>query len=207
MRGNFGDVMVVDTATHRLMLLRGAEEHRALLGAEYLADWARDQPAWSGMALMETLAFLRPAPSRVLCLGLGAGTVPVELRTRGIMTDVVERDAAVTALAKKHFAYGEMPMPGKTVHADAFEFISDYRTDSVYDVILSDLFDGSTSRLYTSAHFGRAKRWLRPGGTFALNIVSFYSGPHAALTAAVATALGSTFKHVRAFADHQPTER
>ena len=70
-------LLVVDTEVRRLLL---ADE--VILGAEYVAEWARDQAAFSGMALMQTVAFLDPPPSAVLALGLGSGTVPAFLRDR-----------------------------------------------------------------------------------------------------------------------------
>ena len=70
-------LLVVDTEVRRLLL---ADE--VILGAEYAAEWARDQAAFSGMALMQTVAFLDPPPRAVLALGLGSGTVPAFLRDR-----------------------------------------------------------------------------------------------------------------------------
>ena len=70
-------LLVVDTEVRRLLL---ADD--VILGAEYAAEWARDQAAFSGMALMQTVAFLDPPPRAVLALGLGSGTVPAFLRDR-----------------------------------------------------------------------------------------------------------------------------
>lgn len=199
-------ISVVDLHSHRL-LLRG----RVTLGAEYCcaAAWARDQPVFSGMAVMSALAFLASAPRRALCLGLGAGTVPEFLRARGIDTTVVEHEAAVVDLATAHFAFGERPAPGRTIVADAFAYIANTTAataDPGHDVLLSDLFDGQTSAAaHAPAHFANLKRWLRPHGTLVLNLVAYSAGPYGApvLGAAIA-ALRDHFAHVRAFSDHAP---
>ena len=83
-------LLVVDTEVRRLLL---ADD--TILGAEYAEEWARDQAAFSGMALMQTVAFLDPPPRAVLCLGLGSGTVPAFLRDR----NAARLDASSCALA------------------------------------------------------------------------------------------------------------
>lgn len=199
-------VTVIQTRTHRVMLLG-----RVVIGAEYTHDWARDQAAFSGMALMQTVAFLRPAPSRVLAIGLGSGTAPAFLRQRGIATDVVEVHEAVVQAARAHFLFGTVDDPGRTVVADALVWLqrTSQRGPSElvqqrYQVVLSDLFDGDNPTASISyEHFDLIKRqWLEEGGVFALNLVAFGAGKHARLSKAAARTLRSCFRHVLVFADH-----
>lgn len=88
--GEHGVITVIETEDHRMLLL---DKH--VMGIEHLDEEVRHEAAFAGMALMQTIAYLRPRPQAVLCLGLGAGTVPAFLRLLQIRTDVVERDAAV----------------------------------------------------------------------------------------------------------------
>lgn len=204
--GSGQPVIVLQTQTHRVMLLGSV-----VIGAEYLADWARDQAAFSGMALMQTLAFLRARPSRILALGLGSGTAPAFFRQRGIWTDVVEINGAVVAAANRHFLIGEFEQPGNTIIADALEWLQDPGEDyhnSRYDVVLSDMFEGTNpTGSISEEHFRLIKRdWLTSKGVLALNIVAFGAGKHARLAKAVARTLRSLFQHVLVFADHDASK-
>jgi len=117
-------ISVIDTETHRVLLLG-----HVVIGAEYLADWAREQAAFSGMALMQTIAFLQPAPKNVLALGLGSGTAPTFLRQRGIATDIIEIDDGVLNAASAHCLFGEVGAPGRTIFADALTWLTIPETD------------------------------------------------------------------------------
>jgi hypothetical protein len=184
---------------------------RVVIGAEFTHSWARDQAAFAGMALMQTVAFLRPAPSRVLAIGLGCGTAPAFLRQRGIATDVVELHAAVVHAARTHFLFGTVDGPGRTVVADALAWLQQTSRrgpgelpQQRYHAVLSDLFDGDNpSASISHEHFDSIKRhWLEEGGVLALNIVAFGAGKKARLAKAAARTLRSCFSHVLVFADH-----
>ena len=83
-----GLVTVWETETHKMMLMNGT-----VIGAEYIDSFARDQAAFSGMALMQAVWFMvsqtGTRPASALCVGLGAGTVPSFLISKGVDVDVV----------------------------------------------------------------------------------------------------------------------
>jgi hypothetical protein len=173
-------------------------------------------------------------PPRALCLGLGAGAVPRALRERyGLVVDVVERSAAVAAMASRHFGHdGSAGRFGRTVIADASAFLHQGE-DAAYDIIVTDLFDGSTSTsddpeerscdgtadgdaadLLSLAQLGAIRtRWLTRRGLLVLNVVSGLgssedgaaSSALAAPAERAAAQLARAFRHVRAFADHDPS--
>ena len=71
LRSELATVLVVETEDHRFLL-----SDDVVIGCEHRQASLRDQMCFSAMALMAAIIFLVPEPSRVLCLGLGAGTVP-----------------------------------------------------------------------------------------------------------------------------------
>ena len=62
----------------------------SVVGAQYLAAEFRDQAAFTGFAVQQSVLFARPTSRRALQLGLGAGIVPTFLREHGLRVDVVE---------------------------------------------------------------------------------------------------------------------
>lgn len=77
----------------------------------------------------------------MLQLGLGAGSVPKELRKSGIHTDVVEISPTIVEAAREFFAFPKGP--GQTFVADATEFLGSPPVHGDrYDVVLMDLFNG-----------------------------------------------------------------
>lgn len=200
--------IVLDTESHRLMLSDGV-----VIGAEHRHETgARHQIAFSGMALMATVAFLLPTPRTCLCLGLGAGTVPQFLRAEGIRTDAVEHDPAVIRLAEQHFLFGEGPEDkGSVVQADALELVLRsgafvHAAARRYDVIISDLWSGSNEGRALSLPFFSAIKahWLTPKGALGVNLIAYADGPHSALAVRVVATLRACFAHVRVFSEYAP---
>ncbi len=202
-RGRHGAVHVLLTHQLRLLLF-----NKTVVGAEFAQPHARDQAAFSGMALMQTAAFLTPKPTSVLCLGLGSGTAPAFYASRGALVDVVEHEPAITKAATEHFLYSTFGA-GRATTADAVAYIragSSPRANG-YDVVLSDLFDGANPRPSLSVeHFRRVKSgWLRASGVLALNIVAYRTGPHSMLARSAVRTLREAFSNVQVFVDHAPT--
>jgi spermidine synthase len=188
---------VVETEHHRFLL-----RDDAIIGCEHREPAVRDQIAFAAMAVMATVAFLVPTPRDVLCLGLGAGTVPHFLRAAGIRTDAVEIDEAVIRLAEQHFLIGSLgphsgAAGGAIFHGDALRWAISGPTDpswpdaapadGQYDVVLCDMWSGANEGASLRRPFFAAlrERWLRPGGVLAVNIVALLDGPHAALAVSV----------------------
>lgn len=202
-----GVASVVETENHRFLIFDDQ-----IIGCEHRDVRVRDQMAFSAMALMATLAFLVPTPSRVLCLGLGAGTVPHYLRMQGIHTDVIEIDEGVIRLAEEYFLFGMSGAGasggGTVIHGDALDILSQAPPHGRYDVVLSDLWSGyNEGRALNAAFFARIRdAWLREGGVLAINLVAFAEGPHAALARDVARTLASVYASVRVYAEFDPHE-
>lgn len=173
------------------------------IGAAYVEpEHARAQIVYTAMIVQAASAWLYPVPRRALCLGLGAGAVPRALRTRrGIEVDVVERSAAVVALAARHFALAPADGrdgAGRTVLADAGSLLASPHADprtaldvgvrGLYDLVVADLFDGVEAAPAVGAEACDAHgandlashdqllalraHWLAPRGALVVNVVS-----------------------------------
>ena len=207
-----GLVTVWETDTHKMMLMNST-----VIGAEYIDSFARDQAAFSGMALMQAVWFMvsqtGARPASALCVGLGAGTVPSFLISKGVDVDVVEHSRAVLQAAESHFLYGATGHQRHAHVADARNFLfaepprfgrAGIDGKPAYDAVVLDLFDGEDpARLLTTQLFERVKAtWIRRGGAVVVNVVAFWTGEHVALARAVVRTLRASFAHVRAFVDH-----
>ena len=198
-------VSVIETEHQRFLL---SDDH--IMGCEHRHPLVRDQIAFSGFALLATVAFLHPKPTDALCLGLGAGTVPHFLRSMGIHTDIIEVDAATIRFAQDHFLFGtghrSSAAQGTVMHGDALNIIATSDAPREYDVIVSDLWSGAhQGRSLMRSFFARVHdAWLRDGGVLAVNLVAFVDGPHVQLTVDVVRTLRSVFGHVESFVEFDP---
>ena len=94
---------------------------------------------------------------------------------------------ALCLQARAHFRFGTVDPLGRTIHADITDFLPNVSATggsawpaASYDVILSDLYDGSNPLAsLSSVSVHRLKAALRPGGVLAVNIVAHFDGPHA----------------------------
>ena len=78
---------------------------------------------------------------RVLCIGMGAGVVPMQFAADGIETDVVEINGASIPMAEEFFDFDASKV-NLTV-GDGRQFLN--QTDRTYDAILLDAFLGDSS--------------------------------------------------------------
>jgi spermidine synthase len=86
---------------------------------------------------------VNPNPKQILVIGLGGGTLPTALKELfpAAHIDVVEIDPAVIEVAGEYFDFQEKP--GLKVHAkDGRIFVKRASTDSSYDFVLLDAFNG-----------------------------------------------------------------
>jgi spermidine synthase len=121
---------------------------------------------WAGMVPEEIIL---DVDSRVLILGLGAGTTAKIITNRfgPIAIDGVEIDPLMVELGKKYF-FLDQPNLNITI-ADASEFIKDARYK--YDLICVDVFvAGSVPReIESKEFFEKVKNALADGGTVTIN--------------------------------------
>ena len=142
---------------------------------------------------------------RVLMLGGGGYSYPKHaLTTRlDLAMDVVEIDAAVTALARRYFYLDELEgLAGdrlRLIDADARSYMSDLAAASVrYDVVVNDCFAGAESvrSLATVEALIQAKGCLVPGGLYAANLVTSDGGESIEFLRDAMASAAAVFRHV-----------
>lgn len=126
--------------------------------------------------MMMAALYAKPAPSSVLIIGLGGGTIPRALKqvVPTVRIDVVEIDPAVIDVAKKHFGFVE-DAHVRAIAADGRVFVKRaLREQRRYDVIMLDAFDHEyiPEHLLTREFLAEVKALLAPNGVLAANTFS-----------------------------------
>jgi spermidine synthase len=139
---------------------------------------------------MFTSYLFRPAPERVLIVGLGGGSMIHFLNRydRKVKVDVVEIDPAIVQIAAQYFGVRSGGRLNITT-GDGFEYLKN--TKSLYDVIYMDAFlkpsretddTGAPVRLKTVRFYEDVRKKLNPDG-----VVVFNLNPHTGLDEDVKT--------------------
>jgi len=115
----------------------------------------------------------RPAPARILMVGLGGGSMPRWLRLHfpEAVIDVVEIDPAVGMVARRFFGFVEDPKL-KVAYEDGRAFVE--RKGEPYDLVLLDAYgsDDVPPHLATVEFFRAVAARLAPGGVVAANLTA-----------------------------------
>jgi spermidine synthase len=130
----------------------------------------------------------------VLCIGLGAGIVPMDFVGQRAQVDVVEINPAVVPVAEKYFNL-ERDRVNLRID-DGRHFLN--RTRKKYDVVVIDAFlgDASPSHLFTREAFKSVRRVLRPGGVLVINAFGGVENGRDFLAASVQKTLMTVFRSV-----------
>jgi len=136
-----------------------------------------------------------PDIHRVLCIGLGIGTVPMQFAREGASVDVVEINRAVVPLAEKYFDLD--PQQLHIVIGGGRYFVN--KSTDQYDTIIVDAFvgDSSPSNLLTREAFEGMRRLLKPGGTLVINSIANFEPGREFLVASLEKTLKAVFRNVR----------
>lgn len=117
--------------------------------------------------LDQLAAIFVPQSQDALVLGLGAGIVPQDLKTRGMDVTVVDINPDALSVATEHFGFDPS---GFVLHLkDARTFVRE--CVQAFDVIVVDLTQGDSTpdHLLTAEFFGDVRRCLRAGGAVVMN--------------------------------------
>lgn len=173
------DIVVRDRRGFREMVARSRTTDSEL-------TWTRSalvDPSCSGwpyVDLFHLAAALAHHRERALFFGCGGAVSPRQFARvyPGIRLDVVEREPDVVSLAREFFDAGEIPNLRFHV-ADAVTFIAQ-AGGSTWDVVVVDAFDSNDTAagLLGRAFFSELSRILRPGGSFAFNLIGSLDGAY-----------------------------
>jgi spermidine synthase len=138
---------------------------------------------------------LYPAGRSSLVIGLGAGFIPRWYAARGVSTEVVDIDAEVLSLARKHFNF---PIDIPVHIEDARYFLT--RNDRQYDYVLLDVFNGDTTpgHLLSVDAMRLMSQHLSPEGVLAINLAGSLQRD-TLMTASVIHSLKTVFDQVHIY--------
>lgn len=156
-----GEIKVAENSGIRRLVIGGFTQSQSLR-----PDGFTGQLCWDRLIPEDTIL---KEDSRVLILGLGAGTVAKMLTKRfgPIAIDGVEIDPEVIKIAKNYFSLNEPNI--NIIIADAIKFLKEARFK--YDLICVDLFMSNKvpEGVETSEFFASVKNLLKEGGKVTIN--------------------------------------
>lgn len=156
--------------------------------------------------IVEALSVMAcPEIKRALVVGLGPGIVPNTLSKRGVVTDVVEIDPAITALYEKFFAPYGLRDNITIFTEDGRSFIN--RNPAQYDIVILDVFLGDNApwHLLTRETFLEIKGLLTERGALVVNFIGLPQEPAGArIIGAIHKTLAGVFTHAYTFNSSRP---
>lgn len=136
-----------------------------------------------------------PRIDSALCIGMGAGIVPMELARQGVKVDVVEINPAVAPMSEQFF--GLDPKQIHIITGDGRPYVNS--TAQRYDAIILDAFlgDSTPSHLMSREAFAGMRRILNPGGVLVINAFCEFEEGKDFFAGSLDKTLKSVFKNVR----------
>jgi predicted O-methyltransferase YrrM len=173
-RSGSGAFILVVEATLRgrpLRLLGTVGRSRELMEHSAMDLGAPERLVFPYERMMLTALALVAAPRSILLLGLGGGAMlrHLDAYLPDAAVTVVERDAAVIALAREYFH-----IKRKITRADAEDVVADSRGQ--FDAVMVDLYDAGGGAALDERFWQDCVAALRPGGAVAVNWAGGWSG-------------------------------
>jgi SAM-dependent methyltransferase len=131
---------------------------------------------WKYPHRIAMIASIKPVNSKALLIGLGGGSIAMELKKMGFSVDAVELDKRIPELAEKYFGFEPH---GINVYVDdGRHFIR--TSDKKYDLVVIDVLNGEIQphHMFTMESFAEIKRILEPDGILIINNQGFLLGEH-----------------------------
>ncbi|MBI4025833.1 MAG: fused MFS/spermidine synthase [Verrucomicrobia bacterium] len=140
-----------------------------------------------------------PRTEAVLCIGMGAGLVPMDFAREGAQVDVLEINPAVPGLAANYFDCDLHRL--NIAIGDGRYFLN--RATRKYDAVILDAFVGESppAHLMTRETFHAIRQILKTDGTLVMNTLAKFEPGKDFLCASVDKTLQTIFKSVRIHAD------
>ncbi len=131
------------------------------------------EPVWDYMPYIQSVSSLQPEGSRALLLGLGGGTIALQLQEIGFTVDSVELDRRIAHVGEEYFG---LEHSGDIFIDDGRHFLR--ATDRHYDVIIFDVFQAEVppAHLLTLETFQALHERLTPNGFVIVNYSGYLHG-------------------------------
>jgi predicted membrane-bound spermidine synthase len=129
---------------------------------------------WKYPHRLAMIASIKPENSKALLIGLGGGSLAMELKNMGFRVDAVELDKRVQGVAEKYFGFEP---DGVNVYVDDGRHY--IRTaEKKYDLVIIDVLNGEIQpyHMFTMESFAEMKQILEPDGLLIINNQGFLLG-------------------------------
>ena len=159
-------------------------------------DPIRKQSAAAFSYILESLAYsYNHKLTNALCIGLGIGSIPMEMAHKGILVDVVEINPDVIPLAMKYFDFNTNAC--NLTIGDGRYYIR--QQTKQYDTIILDAFlgDSMPSHLMTKEAFIEMAKRMQPAGTLVINAFVDPTQPEDCFGTSLYLTLKSVFPEVQ----------
>jgi spermidine synthase len=176
----------------RLLLINGIPQTHVTI--QYMP-----MSAWPYPHRLATLAAVKPKSSSALLIGMGGGSVAMELIHQGFELDIVEIDNRMIEVAEKFFAFNRQ---------GADIFIDDGRhfiktASEKYALAVIDVLNGEIQpyHLFTTEAFQELKKILLPDALVLINYQGRLDGPFGLSGRSIMKTLQHAGFHVQYFAE------
>jgi len=170
--GVLGQITVVETRTApaiRTLFLNQIPQTQV---------YPADLPAsiWRYPHRIAMISSMKPKNSKALLVGLGGGSIAMELKSMGFSVDAIEYDKRVPELAEKYFGFD--PVGVKVVIDDGRHYLRTCKKK--YDLVVIDVLNGEIQphHMFTMESFGEIRQILQPDGLLIINNQGFLHGDH-----------------------------
>lgn len=187
-----------------LQVIQSKHDHRLYYLNDFITLNDYDPIQKQGMTIytsaMEALALAyTPKIEDVLCIGLGAGIVPMNFSRRGAKVEIIEINPAIMPIAQKYFGCESEKF--HLVIADGRAFLN--QTNKSFDVIILDAFLGESapSHLMTRQAFLAMQRGMKSDATLVINTIVRLEEGKDFFAASIEKTLKTVFRHVRVFTE------
>ncbi len=151
--------------------------------------------AWSYPHRIATIASIKPAGSRALLVGLGAGHLAMELKGLDFKVDAVEIDARMQEIGQRFFGFDQEGV--NVIIDDGRHFIA--QTNQKYDIVILDVIKGESPAHYmlTIEALGDVRSILNNDGILLLNFQGYLDGDRGLAARSVYLTLEHSGFHVK----------
>jgi predicted membrane-bound spermidine synthase len=122
------------------------------------------------------IASIKPENSKALLIGMGGGSIAMELKKMGFSVDAVELDKRVPELAEKYFGFDSGGV--NVIIDDGRHYIR--TSQKKYALVVIDVLNGEIQphHMFTMESFEEIKQILEPDGLLIINNQGFLQGEH-----------------------------
>lgn len=151
------------------------------------------KPVWDYMPYIQSVASVLPRDSRALLLGLGGGTIALQLQEVGLNVDSVELDRRIVDVGRDYFGLdhsGDIFIDDGRHHLRA--------SDRRYDLIIFDVYQAEVppAHLLTLETFRDLQDRLTPEGFVIVNYSGYLSGTTGRGARSIYRTLDEAMEHV-----------